>query len=387
MAPVPQILQLDISIKTLFKITCYLLGLYVFFKAFTIIILVYIALIFASALRPIVTYARYLKIPRPIAILLIYLMILAAIVGIFAIVIPPIVKETDDFIKTIPSWIDTISTKYAWVRDAIREYDIKSFVSSASSALASWTSNLSSGILSNAWTITSGIFGGVISLFLLLVMTFYMIVEENKLTKSIASLFSDDIGKNIAALADTIQAKLGSWFRGQMTLCLIIGVVTYIGYSIIGVKYALPLAVIAGILEIVPYFGPNIAGIIAVLAVLPSSLVLAFMVVIIAVIIQQLENNVIVPLVMKQAVGLDPLIVIITLSIGAKLLGPVGAILSVPFVATMKIVIDFYRRYRQQKGDITSQSEPDTSGASPQITLSDLFARIKLPFRKNSPES
>ncbi|HNT30464.1 MAG TPA: AI-2E family transporter, partial [bacterium] len=280
MAPVPQILQLDISIKTLFKITCYLLGLYVFFKAFTIIILVYIALIFASALRPIVTYARYLKIPRPIAILLIYLMILAAIVGIFAIVIPPIVKETDDFIKTIPSWIDTISTKYAWVRDAIREYDIKSFVSSASSALASWTSNLSSGILSNAWTITSGIFGGVISLFLLLVMTFYMIVEENKLTKSIASLFSDDIGKNIAALADTIQAKLGSWFRGQMTLCLIIGVVTYIGYSIIGVKYALPLAVIAGILEIVPYFGPNIAGIIAVLAVLPSSLVLAFMVVI-----------------------------------------------------------------------------------------------------------
>lgn len=344
----PKIVRLDVSFGTLFKITIYALALYIVGKAFSLFILAYVALILASAFRPIVNYAKYLKIPRSIAVFLIYLAIIGSIIGAFSLILPPIVQQTRDFIVNIPSLAEQLAMRYGWFADLLRKFDLRAILINFSDSIINWSTNLSSGVLTNAWSITSGFFGGILGVFLVLVLAFYMIVGEQRLINNIASLVPAQRKNLIIDLIGSIQSKLGDWFRGQLTLMLAVGIASFVGYTLIGTKYALPLALIAGLLEIVPYLGPSLTTVIAFFVVLPSSFLMAIGALLVGIIIQQAENNILTPLIMRQAVGLDPLFVLISLGIGSRILGIGGTILAVPLVATIQIVIQFYAKYEKQ---------------------------------------
>jgi predicted PurR-regulated permease PerM len=147
-----------------------------------------------------------------------------------------------------------------------------------------------------------------------------------------------------------LEQQIGGWVRGELALMIIIGLLTYIGLKILGVNYALPLSIIAGLLEIIPNIGPTIALIPAVLVALTSSPVTALATVALYFLIQQFENNIIVPKIMQRAVGVKPLIVIIALMTGAKLAGVLGAALAVPGYLVLKVVIEeIYASDRFQK--------------------------------------
>jgi len=381
-----QLFEWTISLQTMIKVVLFALVVWMITESIAILLMVYVSIILASALKPIVKWGNYLKIPKPISILFIYIGIIAGISSLVLMILPSIVQEMTNLIRSLPVLFDQLGTRYTWLEAYVDNPEAQEVIRSVSSNLQGWLTSQSTGVLANAWSLTFSVFGGLIGIFLILTMTFYLLVGENQLIKSILSIAPSGQKHHIPALILAIQSKLGAWFRGEITLMLVVGVLAYIGFSLIGTPYALPLAVIAGLLEIVPYIGPNLTGIITFLLLLPTSLLMAILGVLVVFIVQQLENSLIVPLIMKQAVGLDPLFVIISLAIGSQIFGIAGAILAVPMVATAQIVIQFYQQYEKEqlsfrdriKNIVEEENAPDKTVETIGNLLQRLRARIKV---------
>lgn len=200
---------------------------------------------------------------------------------------------------------------------------------------------------SNVISFVGSVFGGIVSFFMVLVITFYLIIEEEGFKKFIRNIFYGDKTGEIATLVDKMQKRLGLWFRGQMILSVIIFVAVYIGLAILHVKYALLLAVLAGLLEIVPILGPWISAVVAVFFAWADGLNKAIYTAILYLVIQQLENNLIVPKVMGRNTGLNPIVVILSILVGGRLAGVIGALLAVPVATVMSVYFDYLMAKRK----------------------------------------
>jgi predicted PurR-regulated permease PerM len=174
---------------------------------------------------------------------------------------------------------------------------------------------------------------------MVMVFSFYFLLERKHAEKITSAFVGEEKASAFIAVVKRIEAKLGSWMMGQLFLMLTVGLLCYIGLLLLGVRYALPLAIIAGIFEIVPNIGPIVSAIPAILLALSISPVMALSVGVLYLVIQQLENNVIVPLVMKRSVGLSPVITIFALLVGGQLAGVAGAVLAVPVLLIVQELI------------------------------------------------
>jgi predicted PurR-regulated permease PerM len=213
-------------------------------------------------------------------------------------------------------------------------------------SITTLTSSLGS-ITSSFISITTSVVGAIITFFTVLVLAIYFLVDEQIFTKFLLSVTPDNKEQKVTALINKISNKIGEWVRGQLLLGLVIGVIVYIGLSIIGIKYALTLAVISGVLEILPIIGPIISGVLAALVGLSVSPITALIVIIFYILVQQLENNLVVPKLMAKAVGLPPAIIIIAILVGGKLLGVIGALLAVPVAAIAYVIFEEWGTIRQ----------------------------------------
>ncbi len=309
--------KIDISHKTVIFITVFILGLWIIYLIKDLLIILFVAIILMSALEPLVNFFTKLKLPRSLGIVLTYIIIIAIISAILAAVLPPLIEQSSKLIVTLPPLLSQIFN--------IAHIDKGVFQSQLTSLSA------------NAFSITLSVFDNFLTIIFLLVITFYLLLEHNNLENRISTLFIGQEEK-VRRLTSQIQEKLGSWFRGQLILSLIIGVFSYIGLIILNVPYALPLSLMAGIMEVIPVIGPIISSIPAIMVALTISPLLALGVTVMYFVIQQLENNLIVPQVMKKAVGLNPLVVILTIAVGSRLLGFAGALLAVPIAVVLQII-------------------------------------------------
>ncbi len=198
----------------------------------------------------------------------------------------------------------------------------------------------SSSIASNIFSTSLRILGGLVSVIAILVLAFYMVVEKKAFEEFLETILPSEQKKQIVSLIKKVQKRIGSWFLGQISLMIIVGIAVLIGLSILKVKYALVLALIAGVFEIVPVIGPIVAGIIAIIIAFGQSPILALLVFLLYVGIQQIENHILVPKVMQKAVGLNPVVILVALLIGAKLYGITGAILAIPVTAALATIIE-----------------------------------------------
>jgi predicted PurR-regulated permease PerM len=190
----------------------------------------------------------------------------------------------------------------------------------------------------------ASVFGGFMSFVFMVVITFYMLLEENALKKFVKSITPSKYQPYLFQLLNRSQDRLRLWLRGQLILCIIIGFLAWLGLTIFGVKYSLVLGLWAGLTEFIPYLGPFLGAIPAVfIALTTGSFMKAILVVGWYIIIQQLENHLIVPKVMEKTVGLNPLVVIIIMLVGGKLAGMVGILLAVPLALVIKVFAeDFF---------------------------------------------
>ena len=172
----------------------------------------------------------------------------------------------------------------------------------------------------------------------ILVLTFYIVIEDDKVRKSFRHLAPAQYQPYLSHLIKKIQKKMGDWLRAQLILSFLVGLLVYIGLSLLGVKYALLLALLAALFEVVPYVGPVAAVIPALIVGFGVSPVLGFSVLVVYIVVQQLENHILVPKIMQKVTGLSPIFSIVALLVGIKVAGLLGAILSIP-LATMAAVM------------------------------------------------
>lgn len=328
---------INISTSTIFRIVLILLGLFFLYLIRDILIIVFVAIIIAAAINGPVSWLQRKKIPRILGVIFIYLLVFLILALIVTLIFPPLAEQIKGLTNNFPEFMNKVglSVNQLWGKYQI-EGNLQNFLYKISSRLSEATSSFFATIV--------GIFGGLFSAVMVLVISFYLAVQEKGVKKFLISLTPENHQHYLSDLIDRIQNKIGSWLRGQLLLMFIISCLTFIGLYFLNVPYALVLALLAGIFEIIPYVGPIIAAIPAVILAFLASPILALFVILLYVVIQQLENYVIVPQVMKKAVGLNPIVIIVVMLIGAKLAGILGLILSVPLSAALAEFIGDLRK-------------------------------------------
>jgi predicted PurR-regulated permease PerM len=189
----------------------------------------------------------------------------------------------------------------------------------------------------NLWSVILQISNGLMNFMLILILTFFMTVDENALENFCISVFPARYSTYISRRIDMVKIKIGEWIRGQFFVSLAAGVITFIGLAIAGVNYSLTIAVVTGVCMIIPVFGRVVASVIVLPIVLNQSPALALFVIIYFFLISQIENNVMVPLLMNKAVGLSPIMIIFSLLVGFQFMGILGLILAVPIATIIAI--------------------------------------------------
>lgn len=311
--------KVEISHRTIIFTVVLLLALWVLFQIRDILFLVFIAFILMAALRPLVDWLAWMRVPRVLAIFLIY----GIVFGFFGVslagTVPTLVIQSTKFVQELPTFLEKVLPY--WNIDA--------------RSLSQQIAPISENILK----LTVGIFSNVLTTLTVLVFTFYFLLERKKLESLLTNTIGADAAQRITYALKEVESRLGAWVNGELFLMTIVGVSVYFGLVLLHVDFALPLAIIAGVLEIVPMIGPIISAIPAVLVALTMSPLLALSVVALYFIVQQVENNIFVPIVLRKSVGLSPILTIFALMVGGRLAGIVGAMLAVPIMLVLQVVL------------------------------------------------
>lgn len=321
--------KIEISAKTILFTISILLLLKVLWMIRELVYAIFLAFIFMSALKPIVKFLEKGRIPRPLAVFSVFVASVFSLAALVSFVIPPLVQESLNFIRNLPILIMTAFPNLSFFFDV--------------DALSKFLPD----ITQNFFKVIRGVFSNFIFVVSIIFFTFYFLLEEKFLKKFLDKFLEKDLSETIAEIFDRIEKRMGAWVWGELVLMTLIGLMSYLGLLLLNVKFAVPLAIMAGLLEVVPIIGPTIAAIPAFFVAASTSWFMGGAVVALYFLIQQLENNLIVPVVMKKAVGLNPIVTLIALTIGGKLGGFLGILLSVPAALLIETIITEISKLRR----------------------------------------
>ena len=320
----------NISTVTVLKILLILLLVWFLWAVRDILILFIISVIISSAMDPLADFLQKRRIPRALSVLVVYALFIGLFVLVISLLVPPITEQFKQIAES--NFIDNFNSRIGIYRQSISNLG---FSDTIENGIKQFASNVSGTIFRT----TAGVFTGLFSTVTILVISFYLSAEENGMKNFVKHLTPYRNQAYVMTLVNKIQRKMGAWVLGQIILSLVIFGLTYLGLTLMKVDYALVLALIAGILEIVPYIGPIAAAIPAIFFAFLQNPPLALAVLILYAVIQQLENHVIVPVVMSKSVGLNPVLVILGILVGGTLGGIIGAIVAVPIIGGLSVFV------------------------------------------------
>jgi predicted PurR-regulated permease PerM len=280
-----------------------------------------------EALAPLVTWLNR-RVPRSVAILLVYLLVLLVLAGIFWIIIPPLIDQVQQANQRIPDLMNTIQN---WL--VSRHVQLQPGMLNA---LTSQLGQLSSALVS----LPLGIFSSLLDVVLVFFVSLYWLFEVPSMGRFFLSLLPADRRDRASSVAREMGQAMGGFIRGAVLDGLFIGVLTYIGLAIIDVRYPLVLSMIAGLLEFVPFVGPIIAAVpILGMALLqsPTKLLIALIFVIA---LHATEGNIVAPNVMHSQTRISPLLVLLALVAGFTIGGILGALIAIPLSATIRVFVE-----------------------------------------------
>ncbi|MFA5009831.1 MAG: AI-2E family transporter [Patescibacteria group bacterium] len=333
-------MALDISVNTIFKILIVLLGLWFVFVIRDIIAIIFAALIVTAALSPVVDRMAKSGIPRVLTILVAYLLLIGLIGVLVYFILPPAITQLRQLADQLPSYFSYFQN----LVNNIREFGLENHLITDSQSGINAVSDFLNNFTSNLFNTTRGFISSFTAVLTVFVLTLYLLLDENGIKNFFVALLPVKQKSQLVNIANKIGSGLGAWLRGQLLLGVIVGLMVYIGLIIIGVPYALTLALLAGVLEIIPIIGPIISAIPAILIALSISPTMALIVTGFYILTQELENKLLVPKVMQRTVGLHPVTIIIVLLIGAKLMGVLGILLAVPIASVFYIILKEWSR-------------------------------------------
>lgn len=332
---------LDISTSSILRVFFVLLLVGFVFAIWQILASIFLAIVVAAALEPAVHALGKIKAPRLLGAIVVYAIACTALVAVFYAVLPTLAVETrqlssdlparyTEFIANIGQFFGTTSIELN-IQEQIREFS------------ANLQESFSGG-LSNIFAFTFNIFGGLTSFLFVLIVSFYLVLQKNGLEHFLRSFLPASHQDYVIHVWNRVQQKLGRWFQGQLLLALFVGALMFLALWLMGVKYALTIAFMAGVLELIPVIGPITAGLISFILISFQSPLLALGGILAYLAIEQIQQYLISPIVISRAVGLNPIVLVIALLVAVKLIGFWGVLLAVPLALTLSEVVRDFRK-------------------------------------------
>jgi predicted PurR-regulated permease PerM len=327
--------KIEISTNTLLRTTGIILILWFVFLMKEVLLMLFISIVLVSALEPLVTYLEQKKVARVLSAILIYALFFSFIIFCFYLIIPVLIFELKQLGENLPGYFSGVNNFLINFNNSVVitdfQIDIKTLVNNISERMTGMISQL----FSNSVNFLVLLF----KIFIVFALAFYMIVKKNGINGFWKFLLPEKYEDYAINLTLKIQKKMGSWLIGQLTIAFLVFALEFIVLSLLGVPYALLIAMLGGLLNLIPFIGPFMAFIPTVLVALLVSPLTAVLVGVLYVTIQQIESYIFVPLIMKRAIGLDPVVIIISLIIGASLFGLVGMLIAIPFASALTVIV------------------------------------------------
>lgn len=310
-----------------------------------VIIIFLFAIIIASAMTPFANWLDARGLPRLFGVLILYLALFAIIIFVLSLVVPYIAEEISQLSTTLPKVVEKVSTSLENVQQGSPQYF--DFVSEIQNILDSFSIYLQQSSQS-VFSIVVNVFGGVMSFIAIVIIAFYLSVMKRGIESFIESVVPARHEAYVMDLWRRSEMKVGRWIQGQLLLALIVGLTVYIGLSLMGIKFALVLGILAMALEIVPMVGPVLAAIPAVFLAFLQDPGLGLWVLVFYIVMQQLENHLLVPVVLGKTTGLNPVVVILALLTGNQIAGISGMILSVPIATVIVEILEDLAKHKEE---------------------------------------
>jgi predicted PurR-regulated permease PerM len=364
-----------ISARTVAKViltaTAVAAGLLLLWLIRHVIAVVFMSVFLAIALGPVVDFfQRRLRVRRTLAILATYLSLLLVVVGIGFLIVPPIVEQTAKFVENVPEYVADLGDNQT-VRDIDKQYEITPTLKREADKLPARFGDAASTLQD----VIVGVLNAIITIVTVLVLTFFLLLDGRRLFEWTIRELGPAHGPRARVIAEDVYRSVGGYVIGNVTISAIAGVTTYLALTVLGVPFAVPLAVLMAFLDLVPLVGASIAGfVIAVVAALgadfPQDLIIW---VVFLIVYQQIENNLLQPVIYRRTVALHPMLVIVAILIGAALLGIFGALLAIPIAGAIQIVVKDWWRVRKAGASVLGPAPavalpsdiPETPGSGP----------------------
>ena len=333
-----------------------LIGLWLLGQLTSVVVRIILAVILAAGMKPVVDRLTHRSLrrkgwwtpPRGLVVLVVYLLTIMLVVTAGGLILQVVVVEVQNLVNGVPayaprivSYVNDILDMVPGGREMLAGFDLTAQLSGFVTRIF--------GVFSQAIVVFQyalGLVSGLLDVLMILLLALYITTDGPMIAGYLRAFLPPDRHRQASRITGRIFVRLGGWVSGQILLCVIIGFVSWVGLTLIGVPYAVVLALVAGMMEAVPNVGPIIAAVPAVIVAALYSPWKALFVALLYLLIQQLENYIIVPRVMSKAVELHPLAVLLALMIGGELMGVLGAVLSVPVAAAISVVVDEIRAER-----------------------------------------
>jgi predicted PurR-regulated permease PerM len=312
-----------------------------------VVVLVLLSLVFATVIsQPVDALERH-HVPRPLAILLVYITLIGALVVLFAVVSPVIQDQAAAFRAQAPESLGELRAAWQGSGNALLAGPAQQLLGRAIAFIEEPGSGVSLP-QGAAIGLLTGLGGGLIGIGTVLIISFYYLMEKTWIRQIALLNMSPERRTRVSRIWDEVEQKVGDWLRGQLLLCLLIGIPATIGYGLMGINFWPLLGLWAGLTEIVPILGPWLGGVPAFIIALTQSWQQAVLVACFVIVLQLTENAVLVPRVMKGAVGLTPLTVFIAILAGTEFAGIAGALLAIPVSAAIQVLISDHTAARRE---------------------------------------
>jgi predicted PurR-regulated permease PerM len=312
-----------------------------------------IAVFFAIAIAPAVNWLDHRKIPRSLAILLVYLAGAASIFGIGLLIVPPLVNGVEDLSNDLPGYVDDLRHN-----ESFRDYDNRYHITEKLKTQAEELPGKLGDAAGTLRDVTVGVFSRFVQLFSILVITFFLVKDGHRLLGFLYRQMPAERARRMQTIADDISDAIAGYVFGNFAISVLAGFVTYVTLRILDVPFALPLAILFAFFDLVPLVGATLGGILVGIVVAFVDFPVGLIVwAIVLILYQQIENNLIQPFVYGKAVELHPLIVIVAILIGGALLGVLGALVAIPAAAAVQAVVRDYWRFSREKLPLVGSDE------------------------------
>lgn len=325
-----------------------------------------IALLLYYLLNPVIDFLEKRKVKRIWGVALLFVVLLGLLVLLVGTLIPLLSEQFSSLVENFPSFIDSItSAASGWLDDIPYGEQVESFINEGESFVSQIPDNLNNYLtngLSGVSTVVSSVTNIVVTLVTFPLILFFLLKDEKKMSTAVLSAVPPKWREDILRVASEINSQVGSYVKGQLIIATSIGVMMFIGFQIIGLEYSGILAIIAGFTSIIPYIGPTLAFVPAVVIALMDSWTMVLLLILVWMVVQFIDGNLIEPNVMGKQLNVHPLTIIVVLLVIGDLLGIFGLIFGVPIYAISKVIVvhffqKFKARYNKYYGDLDGEYE------------------------------